>query len=517
MSDKKLNDIKFPRVATLGSFKVKMLRPKDFFKTLRPPSPAQSVQSVLTTTSSAFLALNLPSSSRVPSEAGDDNPLENLTAPSFNFDGPSTSSVRKFLPTNPFASDVEDLSMDPDVLTLVDGAFKQMSFQDLNYQDIEDESKVLQWMETQENLEDDDDDKGQLEEQPKLNESIGSIPEREPDFESHPSSNESFEAPEKEEEHSDESSSHETHSDTPPEPEDDLFLFHYAPVVTNNSVKLEMQDVPLDKEFNVYLAEIFSPVHFWFHCESEVTELEKKFSEEYNKLRSNELRIKDELIQEGLLVAAYMADFKMWHRALVIHPLDKNDMARLLFVDYGTAGMVHKDNIKYLYKHLGKDYPRYGIRGRLMNLMPFSGGIGWQHDEVEKFQVKFGGSKILRGKVLSFDEKNQIYVLDLNRQKKKTCTNVRDWLLEQHLAASFELQPGSIYPACYHFPTFTALEKDFPSFTERSLMKHDGINHEFMMETNFLTCVNDDLKRNPKFMRMLGGKECEKDKDYLYG
>lgn len=295
----------------------------------------------------------------------------------------------------------------------------------------------------------------------------------------------------------------------------EIFLRKFPPVIRDETLKLQQQMIPEAAE-PVYIAEVFSPVLFWFHFEQGVTELMKKMQEDYKDLKPQNLMISDENIKRGLLVACYLSTFSTWHRAMVVEPLNEEGMARLLYVDYGTAGMCHKSNIKFLYESY-LEYPRYANRGRCFNLKPPGSDLAWSEKQINKFLFKFSNRE-LKATVLSWSEAENIYELDLTHEPSSgQAVNVRTWIISHGIATDFEVSTDDIYPFCYHFPTFDMLEKNFPSFHERSLMSADGINYDLLTETNFLANVSDfQLTKIPALLRLLGHKKFKKIKNYYF-
>lgn len=295
----------------------------------------------------------------------------------------------------------------------------------------------------------------------------------------------------------------------------EIYLRNFAPVIRDETVKLQQQVVPVNAA-PVYIAEVFSPVHFWFHFEQGVTELMAKMQEDYKKLKPQNLMISDENIKRGLLVACYISTFATWHRAMVVEPLNKEGRARLLYVDYGTVGMCHKSNIKFLYESY-LEHPRYAHRGRFFNLKPQGSDLAWSEKQVNKFLFKFSNRE-LKATVLSHDEAENVYELDLTHKPSSgEVVNIRTWIISHGIATDFELSSDDIYPVCYHFPTFDMLETNFPSFHERSMMTADGINYDLLTETNFLANVSDSqLITIPALLGLLGHKKFKKVKDYYF-
>jgi Tudor domain len=295
-----------------------------------------------------------------------------------------------------------------------------------------------------------------------------------------------------------------------------LKLRGFPPVIRDPTAKLRAQVISNDSPLNIFLAEIFSPVHFWFHFEFGVTDVMDKLAIDYDDLPQRCLSINDEAIVPGLLVACYLKDFRKWHRAMVINPLDAKGTVRLFFVDYGTVGVCHKTEIKFLFEKYLK-FPRYANRGRLLNLKPPGGELAWTEPQVSKFIVKWS-NKELQGRILSHDEDANVYTLDINRVKNpKKIVNLRTWVAGEGIAVEFEVAPDDIFPMCYHFPTFDVLEKNYPTFHEKSMANEKGTNFDLLVETNFLANIKDSqLMKMPGLLRMVGQEKYKKVKSYYY-
>ena len=291
--------------------------------------------------------------------------------------------------------------------------------------------------------------------------------------------------------------------------DDDIFLAAFPEVIRDPSIVLPFQELPKDSvndsPLNIHISEIFSPIHFWFQYEHDVVSLMEKLQEDYQRLKEKQLLISDSNIKPGLLVACYLPEFKKWHRALVINPVDETNRVRMNMFDYGTIGMVNKKHIKFLFKSY-LQYPRYALRGRFVNLKPFGERI-WSENKVEKF-LNLIGNRELKGFVKRFDERESIYELDITLKTGDNEFNVQDWLIKHQIAVEFVMQPTSIYPSCYYFPSFDMLEKNYPTFHEISYMLDDGIDYEILVQTNFLRSINPKmLKTSPKLFATLGHKQ----------
>lgn len=287
--------------------------------------------------------------------------------------------------------------------------------------------------------------------------------------------------------------------------DDKVFFLKLPDVIRDPEVKLDFQTIP-DGEINVHISDVFSPVHFYFHYEYDVEPLMEKIQEEYAKLNPDQLVISDENIKPGLLVVCFLKYFKKWHRAIVIKPPDVNGKVRLNFIDYGTVANVSKTKVKFMFEKFLR-YPRMASRGRLVNLKPPYQERMWTDKQVRAFIEKIC-NKELKAQIVRRDEVDHLYELEILFKG----TNLRDLVIELHLADSFELQPCSINPFCYHFPTFDMLEKEYPTFHERSELLEDGLDFDLLIENNFMANLKrDEVLRTPKLLRLLGRDEY---KDY---
>lgn len=239
-----------------------------------------------------------------------------------------------------------------------------------------------------------------------------------------------------------------------------------------------------------------------------------KLEEEYTPLTQQDLTISDTNIKRGLLVCCYLTDFTRWHRAMVINPPNEKDEARLLFVDYGTVGMVHKKNIKFLFAHF-LDYPRYANRGRFVNLKPPNREKNWNERQVNRFLQKISNVGMKATIVKMDDEEEDVYMLDIIQGNPSV--NLKTWLIQNCLCEEFQLLQNSIRPMCYYFPTFAMLEKNYPAFHEKTVMEAKGVDYDLLVETNYLSCVDEQmLKHMPKLLSMLGQPEFKQIKNYYY-
>lgn len=301
-------------------------------------------------------------------------------------------------------------------------------------------------------------------------------------------------------------------------PDDMLFLVNFPEVVRNPSIVLPFQELPKpdsNARINIFISEVFSPVHFWFQLESEVENLMEMLQEDYNKVKKQQLLISDSNIKPGLLVVCFIEEFEKWHRGLVINSVNSKEEVRLVIIDYGTVGMFHKSKIKFMFeKYL--DYPRYSHRGRLVNLKPPNRERMWSEKEIEKFLWLISNKK-LDAEIKSFDENEMIYELDVSFTRKNANCNLKEWLISHNLADEFKLKPNSIYPACYYFPSFDMLEKNYPTYNEKSLMLDKSIDYDVLVQTNFLSCVTERmLMTTPKILRLMGHEKFKDIKNYYF-
>jgi hypothetical protein len=297
---------------------------------------------------------------------------------------------------------------------------------------------------------------------------------------------------------------------------DDLMLWTFLPVVRDTTIKLDNEKVPRDESFTLYISELFSPARFWFHYEHDVTEMMNQLQVDYGKLRPLDLRISDETLQPGLLIACFYDETRQWHRAQIIKPPNEAGYARVIFIDYGSVGSYSKTNFKFLFEKYVK-YPRYANRGSLLNLKPPGKEFSWSESQVSKFLTRFG-NKALKAKVLRYFGHDNSYELDIEHQSSQgNVINLRTWAIEKGIAQEFELLPINIQPFCYTIETFDDLEKTFPTFHERTLMNEKSIDFNLLLETNFLLNPQNEAKEmKPGVLKMLGTKEFKRVKKYHF-
>jgi hypothetical protein len=132
--------------------------------------------------------------------------------------------------------------------------------------------------------------------------------------------------------------------------DDEAFLWAFPPVIRSASITLEGQVIPLDQSFTLKISDVYSPVRFWFHCESNVTEMMEEMQLDYGKLRPTDLKIHEGNIKPGMLVACFYHETGQWHRAqIILKPSDnKKDKhcARVFFVDFGTVKDTETSDLK---------------------------------------------------------------------------------------------------------------------------------------------------------------------------
>jgi hypothetical protein len=130
----------------------------------------------------------------------------------------------------------------------------------------------------------------------------------------------------------------------------EAFLWTFEPVIRSASIKLKSQIIPFDKPFTLHLSDVYSPIRFWFHCEEEAIKMMELLQLDYEKLRPTDLKIYDENIKSGMLVACFYHVTRQWHRAqIIIKPSDNNkdkNCARVFFVDFGTVSDSETSDLK---------------------------------------------------------------------------------------------------------------------------------------------------------------------------
>lgn len=285
--------------------------------------------------------------------------------------------------------------------------------------------------------------------------------------------------------------------------------------VIHKPVPLTSQEIPRDTVgMPFYFAEVASPIHFWFHITEYVLTFSKSLDRKYKGIQKNELNIDDTLIQPGMLIACLPPSFGAWHRGKVLTPLNDKGLARVFLFDYGTIGMISRDNMKFLLREFA-EFPKCSNRGRIPNLVPFN-SITFSVQNVRKMFDKFN-DKRLEGKVLRYDEKGDFYELELYyKDSDGIKRNVRDWIIENNIAS--ELGAHDVLPLCYHLPTFELLENEYPTFTELDFLEqHHGIDMETNIRTNFLANnVEEESRKNPKLFATLGNRRLRDVKEYYF-
>lgn len=298
--------------------------------------------------------------------------------------------------------------------------------------------------------------------------------------------------------------------------DDEFFLLEFDDVIQDPTEQLRAQP-QLDEEIEIFLSEVYSPIHFWFHSGKGILEMEKQLQRDYSELKAKELAISDANFKPGLLVAVFFAP--QWFRAKVINPLNKDDKVRLFLIDYGLVGCFSKSNIKLLYKRY-LDAPRLSYRGRLFNIKPPFGQNNWEFKVIAAFLTEFS-NLALKAKVMKFHEDEQIYELDATSvffyKVVEIKINLRDWLIKRSYAEKFELQPGDIYPMCFYFPSTALLEENYPTLDEQFVMNIDRISFQLLLETqHFSNVTTERLSVDFRLLSMLGHEKFKEIKEFFF-
>lgn len=280
--------------------------------------------------------------------------------------------------------------------------------------------------------------------------------------------------------------------------------------------ELTRKEIPIDTTITIYISEVFSPGHFWFQCGRDVEEMMDELMKTYSTLSESELALSDSNIKVGLLVACYLPQYKAWNRAKVLKPLDANHMVRLLFVDFGTVGQVHIKHTKYLLPEF-LTYPRFSHKGRLLNIKPPNGELAFCERRVNIFLMKIVNKPLSAKVVKMYPNEQDVFELDVTLGHRPNEQNLCQYLIESCNAERFELKSKSTYPMCYFFPTFAMLEKNYPTFHEKSMMSAEGIDFDLLLELDCLSCISvDTLHRTPMLLSMLGLEKFKKVKEYYF-
>ena len=130
--------------------------------------------------------------------------------------------------------------------------------------------------------------------------------------------------------------------------------------------------VPIE-DFNspvIQILEVQNPHRFWFAERSElkkVSELMKRMSQFY--FNSDRLKVSKEELFKGLYVTVLYKD--LWHRGMILKVWPRN-MARILYVDFGTVEDVTLNHIRFLTEDF-LALPSTAHRGVLSHVQPIDG------------------------------------------------------------------------------------------------------------------------------------------------
>jgi len=308
--------------------------------------------------------------------------------------------------------------------------------------------------------------------------------------------------------------------------DDPILLMGFPEINCDPNYKLSIEAAPKNFEVeSIYVAEIYSPVQFWFQFESsDVQKMMEDLQADYTKLAEHDLQISDVNLKVGLIVACYVSDFGLWHRAVIIKSINEKRQLRLFFIDYGTVGKATIKNVKYLFKSY-LVYPRFSYRGRLAGVKPPNGALAWSENQVNKF-IQHVANREMQATVVKYDEPNDVYELELKHEERRTTkrVNLKKWIVKNCLADAIVLRLRTdgtpfetIGPLCYHVPTFKLLETTFPSFHEKSVMLAQNIDLDELIRTNFFKNVDyKTLGTSSTLLRMMGTERYKILKDLYF-
>lgn len=208
---------------------------------------------------------------------------------------------------------------------------------------------------------------------------------------------------------------------------------------------------------NIRLLDVQNVHRFWF---TELTEY-KKLSDLMNGMKecyanSDHLKLTQKNLLKGLYVAALFS--KLWHRGFVIKVWPQVNMARILFVDFGTVDDIPIDNIRFMIDSF-LTLPATAHRGVLSHVQPIK--ETWGKDST--CFLKGYLSKTLEAKIFKKNESDSSYfmAIRLTRDKEKQlltnilieegfCSQDLDFM-DRSVINSYELE-FSDYESGVHLP-----------------------------------------------------------------
>ncbi|KAL7028734.1 hypothetical protein ACKWTF_005979 [Chironomus riparius] len=287
--------------------------------------------------------------------------------------------------------------------------------------------------------------------------------------------------------------------------DDEIFFSHLPSINRDPTAAVPLQNIEKDFEDKlVYISEIFDPAHFWFQFVigderyENFDKLHTRLNDDYDKLKKRELMIADNNFQEGLIVAAYVDEFKKWFRARITHNYNgEKKFIRLFFIDYGTNGTCPKSNIRYLFSYFMK-YPKYCFRGRLYGIVPIDNKRSFDISHIEHFLKKISNYTTYATAV-KYEEEEDVYQLKIIR--RKGCIDMSEYVIENKLGQGMFPWDNdgefSIGPPCYLIPTFSNLEYNHPTFAQIETMKKNDIDFNVMIDNNHLHILRrKDIENN---------------------
>ena len=248
--------------------------------------------------------------------------------------------------------------------------------------------------------------------------------------------------------------------------------------------------MPIGKQVDVVIAEVYSPNNFWLihrspECSQELDLLMDCMYYFYGSPIGNRYKVSS--VDVGMPIAVLYADDGNYYRAYVTSLCNLYTI-RVFFVDYGTNGKAEIPSIRLLHRKFMK-LPAQGIRANLYNIKPPIGRETWPKSASRVFLDLIQNCPLVAEVI---DCKGRIVVIDLWNTNNKEDLNIKEAFLNKILSSnnSFNFSNNKILPSSNSNHTLESLHTLQHNFSWLNMInKTEKINESKNLDTKSLNSI----------------------------
>ncbi|XP_059613595.1 uncharacterized protein LOC132259823 [Phlebotomus argentipes] len=239
----------------------------------------------------------------------------------------------------------------------------------------------------------------------------------------------------------------------------------------------------IGKWSEIYVTEVHNPHKFFFQTEKEQAELNavmddlKSF---YSRSSNDSLEPKFHELRPKLPVAGLFEN--VWHRGVTLSEpfqLQKQNMCKIYYVDYGTVDNVPLAGIRFLHKRF-LDQPQLCHRASMSGILPL--GESWDV-KVTRFLLAHVIGRKLYAIANSFYAPDRSWHVELVNPATTPSLNINIAMIEEEQARYYDRPDLEDYMDYYkkHPPTFDELIcGQYPTYSE--LLEYNRLGIEYQIE-----------------------------------